>query len=246
VSDLKNTDGQNLSVIKIITLGLFPGFMLIFVAIVFANPFFGLNLPLLLVGIIAMAGLGNIPAELAILKYIAWKENKKVKDIILYQNKTPKKTFVLSIIITFVFAAIVFVLLEPFEDKLWNYLKIFDFIPDWFRVDKINLHDYNSMKIIVVLYYLLNGFLAPVVEEIYFRGYLLPRMGVFGKFAPLANSIIFSVYHFFSPWQIITRIVFMTPIIYSVWKYKNIKIGIIVHCLLNVVGGIGMLAIIFQ
>jgi len=227
-------------------LGLFPGLILLFVAIILANPFFGINLSLLLIGVIAMAGIGNIPAELAILKYIAWKENKKIKDIILYKNKTPKKTFILSVIITFIFAGIIFVFFEPFEAKLWNYLNILNFIPDWFRMDKIELGDYGNMKIIIVLYYLLNGFWAPFVEEIYFRGYLLPRMGAFGKSAPLINSILFSVYHLFSPWQIITRIIAMTPMTYLSWKNKDVKISIFSHCLLNSVGGIGMIIFLFR
>jgi len=241
----ENNCELKLSAIKIIILSLFPGLMVILVAFILLNPLFGINLPLLLVGIIVMTGIGNIPAELVILKIIAWKENKKIKDIIIYKNKTPRITFVLSAIITFIFAGLVFVLLEQFESKLWNYLKIFDFIPDWFRMDKIDLQDYKNMKIIVVLYYILNGFFAPFIEEIYFRGYLLPRMNIFGKFAPLINALLFSVYHFFSPWQIITRIIAMTPMTYLVWKNKDVKIGILSHCLLNIVGGIGMLMILF-
>lgn len=245
MDELEKTSVENLSLFRIIVLGLFPGLMTILVAIVFANPFLGLNLPLLLVGIIAMAGLGNVPTELCILKIIACKENRKIKDIILYKNKTSMKKYILSIVITFIFAGTVFVLFEPYENKLWDYFKIFDFIPDWFRSDKINMQEYNNMKIIVVLYYFLNGFIAPFVEEIYFRGYLLPRMGSFGKFAPLLNVIIFSLYHLFSPWQIITRIIALTPMAYSVWMNKDVKIGIMAHCLLNIVGNIGMIMFLF-
>ena len=239
------TNDQKLSIPVIFILGLSTGIINILLVIVFACPFFGINMHLLLVAVIAMTVLGNIPAQLCILKFIAKKENKKIKDIILYKNRTPKKKFVLSIIITLVFALIVFVFLEPFESKLWNYLKIFDFIPDWYRMDKIDSQDYNSMKIIVVLFYFLNGIWAPVVEEIYFRGYLLPRMGVFGKFAPLLNVILFSLYHFHEPRQIFTRIIALVPMVYSVWKNRDIKIGIFMHCLLNLCGGIGMLIILF-
>jgi membrane protease YdiL (CAAX protease family) len=84
-----------------------------------------------------------------------------------------------------------------------------------------------------------------LVEEIYFRGYLLPRMGIFGKFAPLINTLIFSLYHFFTPWLNITRIVGITPMVYSVWINKNIKIGIIVHCLGNIIGSMGIIELLF-
>jgi len=246
MNNVENIDIEALSVKRIIFLSLFPGLMLVLTAIIFANPYFGINLPLLTIGIIAMLALGNIPTQLFILKFIAWKKNKKIKDIIQYNNKTKINIFILSIIITTIFAIIVFILFEPIENKFWNSLKIFDFIPDWFRIDKINIQDYDNLKIVLLFYYLLNGVYAPLVEEIYFRGYLLPRMNKFGKLAPLVNSILFSIYHFFSPWQVITRILFMTPIIYSVWKNKDIKIGIIVHILLNTVGNIGMLIMVFQ
>ena len=47
---------------------------------------------------------------------------------------------------------------------------------------------------------------GPIVEELYFRGYLLPRMEWMGRWAPLVNVSLFSLYHFWSPWQILGRI----------------------------------------
>jgi len=235
-------DEEKLSIPKIIILGLAPGLVILFWAFVFSNPFFGIKFPILLSLIFAVI-LGLIPVELGILKFIALKENKKIKDIIIYKNKTPIKIFILSILITFIFAGIVFVILSKYEMKLW---KIFDFVPDWFRLEKTNLDEINNPKIIVILVLIFIGFLGPIVEEIYFRGYLLPRMGVFGKFAPLINTVIFSIYHFFTPWQNITRIIGITPMVYSVWKNKDIRIGIIVHCLCNVFGNIGMVMVLFK
>jgi membrane protease YdiL (CAAX protease family) len=234
--DLEKLNEQRLSIPMIIILGLAPGIVIIFLAFVFSSPIFGINFNILLALLMAIF-LGLIPAELGILKFIARKENKKIKDIILYNNKTPVKKLLLSIIIPFIIASLAFAFISPHEIKLW---KIFDFIPDWFKLDKVNLSEINHLKITLVLGIVFNGFLGPIVEEIYFRGYLLPRMGVFGKFAPLVNSIIFSVYHFFTPWQNITRIIGVTPMVYSVWINKDIKIGIITHCLLNICSNIMM------
>jgi membrane protease YdiL (CAAX protease family) len=244
--DQEEKNDQKISIPMIFILGLSTGLVNILMGIVFASPYFGINLPLLLVAIIAMVVLGNIPTQLFILKFIARKDNKKIKDIILFKNKTPIIKYILSIIITLIIAVIVFVLLESIEGMLWDYLKIFNFIPDWYKMELINYQEYNNMKIIIVLFYLLNGLWAPIVEEIYFRGYLLPRMGIFGKFAPLMNIILFSIYHFHSPRQIITRIIALTPMAYSVWINKDIKIGIFMHCLLNLGGTIGLVLILFK
>ena len=75
---------------------------------------------------------------------------------------------------------------------------------------------------------LINGIFGPIVEELYFRGYLLPRISQLRGWAPLFNSVLFSIYHFFSPWQNPLRILAFTPVFYACWK-KNIYV--IVHCL---------------
>jgi hypothetical protein len=34
---------------------------------------------------------------------------------------------------------------------------------------------------------------------------LLPRISRFGGWAPLINTVLFSLYHFFTPWQLLGR-----------------------------------------
>jgi len=151
----------------------------------------------------------------------------------------PAKKMILPIVIPFVFALAVFMLFAPFELKLWG--SLFDFIPDWFKLYKINFNELKYLKITLVLALIFNGFLGPIVEEIYFRGFLLPRMKNLGIFAPLVNSIIFSVYHFFSPWENISRIIAISPIAYIVWKHKDLRLDIITHCSLNTLSVIGLI-----
>ena len=109
---------------------------------------------------------------------------------------------------------------------------------DCFRID---FKELKYLKITLVLALVFNGFLAPLVEEVYFRGFLLPRMKNLGIFAPFVNSIIFSVYHFFSPWENISRIIAISPIAYTVWKHKDLRLDIITHCSLNTLSVIGLI-----
>jgi len=81
-----------------------------------------------------------------------------------------------------------------------------------------------------------NGFALPIVEELYFRGHLLPRIDRFGKWAPLINICLFSLYHFWTPWQVISRIVLLLPWVYTVWHKRNILLIIITHCAANTLG----------
>jgi hypothetical protein len=78
--------------------------------------------------------------------------------------------------------------------------------------------------------------IEPIIEELYFRGFLLARMKWMGKYSVLFNVILFSVYHFYSPWTIITKIAMMLPLCYFVYKKDSLKLGILVHCLAQFAG----------
>lgn len=101
-----------------------------------------------------------------------------------------------------------------------------------------NLVDENTKKLILLLNLLCNGLVAPIVEEFYFRGFLLPRMTIFKNKASLVNTVLFSIYHFISPYELITRIVSFLPISYTVWKKEDIRISILVHCSINTFGAV--------
>lgn len=81
----------------------------------------------------------------------------------------------------------------------------------------------------------LNGVLGPVAEELYFRGHLLPRIDRLGRAAPVLNTVLFSLYHFWSPWQNLARIVGLLPWIYVVWRKRSVQLSIAVHVTANTI-----------
>ncbi|NLF03017.1 MAG: CPBP family intramembrane metalloprotease [Anaerolineales bacterium] len=112
----------------------------------------------------------------------------------------------------------------------------FNGLPDWFQINQFVPANYSQpvLTVTFALFLILNGFVGPVVEELYFRGFLLPRIEYMKGWAPLVNVLLFSVYHFFSPWQNITRILAFVPLAYVVrWK-KNIYVSMLAHVLLNI------------
>jgi len=116
----------------------------------------------------------------------------------------------------------------------------FAWLPDSFvhPIDLDRAGDYSreAWLATLVAYLALNGFVGPIVEELYFRGYLLPRMEWMGRWAPLVNVSLFSLYHFWSPWQVLGRILGFGPTVYAVrWK-ANVYLGMVVHCSLNTLG----------
>jgi membrane protease YdiL (CAAX protease family) len=77
------------------------------------------------------------------------------------------------------------------------------------------------------------AFLAPVVEELFFRGLLLPRMRrVFGRYDWIANGAIFTAYHVHQPWSMPATLLDATfTQAYPAKRFQSIWIGIASHIL---------------
>lgn len=91
------------------------------------------------------------------------------------------------------------------------------------------------MAIVVVVAVVFNGVVGPVVEELYFRGHLLPRIARFGRWAPVINTVLFSLYHFWTPWQNPARIVGFLPIAWTAWRKRSVQVAIAAHVTVNLV-----------
>ncbi|MDQ7905049.1 CPBP family intramembrane glutamic endopeptidase [Phytohabitans sp. ZYX-F-186] len=75
----------------------------------------------------------------------------------------------------------------------------------------------------------LTGFALPLVEELYFRGFLLPRISHLRWRAPVLNTVLFSVYHFWAPWTVLSKVIFMFPAVWLVWRKHDIRLSIGMH-----------------
>jgi membrane protease YdiL (CAAX protease family) len=80
-----------------------------------------------------------------------------------------------------------------------------------------------------------NGIAGPVVEELYFRGHLLPRLERYGRRAPVINTILFATYHFFSPWRYPTIIIGFLPITWLAWRQRSVFVSMAAHMAINMV-----------
>jgi uncharacterized protein len=73
--------------------------------------------------------------------------------------------------------------------------------------------------------------LAPVVEELFFRGLLLPRMrAAFGKRDVVANGTLFTLYHVHQPWSMpATLIDGIVNQAYPTRRFRSTWMGLITH-----------------
>lgn len=181
-----------------------------------------------------------IPVELGYLFYQGKKRTGRItlQGIISYRNSIPWWQYLVWVFVIFIATGAIVTLLKPVDAFLQE--RLFFWMPDI----NYGLDGNYSRKTLIVTYSLVFIFVAvltPLVEELYFRGYLLPRMK--GKYAPLFHSFLFATQHVLEPWMIITRTLGFLPILFGV-KKKNIYVGIIVHILcnmMNVVTGIAFI-----
>jgi hypothetical protein len=178
-----------------------------------------------------------IPVELFILFYEGWKSNQRIslKSVVLFQEKVPAWQFVLLVLGLVIWSMFIFVAFKKVDNLFVQ--NLLSWFPSWaLPANSLgNPGQYSKAALALTLFagLILSGIAAPIVEELYFRGYLLPRIPSSRWWAPLINVLLFSVYHFFSPWQNVTRILALLPLVYVVaWK-RNIYIGMWAHCILN-------------
>jgi membrane protease YdiL (CAAX protease family) len=189
-----------------------------------------------------------IPFELGFLLYQGYQQNGRLslKNVVLYREPIPIWQYFVFVPLLLGWGIAAFVLLSPLDNYLIQ--SLFTWLPIWSisEIQGFDQYSQSTLRITFFVALVINGIAGPLTEELYFRGYLLPRIPFTRLWAPLINVVLFSLYHFFSPWQNITRIVAVTPLIYAVsWK-RNLYLSILVHCSLNTLGQLLALAAVLR
>lgn len=197
------------------------------------------NIPSLLLFLICV-GVILFPFEI----YVIYKN----KDNLLNNSKI--KWWQLFLITGFLigFAGLMSVIITPLEHSLLSNVidKTSGIMPTYFSWDSSNLLNYSNTMIIItcVLYFLLNVIIYPIIEELFFRGVLTNKLKKYGYLAPIFVTVVFSLYHFWLPFDNIFRIiVFILPSI-LVYKYNDIRISIGFHCACNLFSTISFIMVI--
>ena len=226
------------TIMQSITLHLLPGLVGVIAYILLAPILMQLGYPAIF-SILVAAAVVIMPIELGYLLRQAKLVNTSysLKNIVQYRKPLPKWQYVVIPVGLVIWGFLASGITPPLDNaiaKAW-----FSWLPEWFVIfDFGQLRQYSRPALMAtfVLGLFVNGFILPIGEELYFRGYLLPRLERFGKWAPLINVSLFSLYHFWTPWQIISRILWMLPWVYTAWYKRNIYIIMITHCAANTIG----------
>jgi membrane protease YdiL (CAAX protease family) len=229
------TDVRQHSPARSITLHLLPGIFLLGFFVILGPLVERLDMPSLFVLFLGIPCV-IAPFELGYLLYQGKRKNGSfsLKGVVLYREPIPLWQYVFLVALGCVWMGFWFFKVAPPLDR---YLidTFFSGLPAWFFGASKSLDQYPRAHLLLAgtVGLVCNGIAGPIVEELYFRGYLLPRISYMGKWAPLVSSVLFSVYHFFTPWQNPVRLMVLVPMTYIIVRNRNIYWGMIIHATLN-------------
>jgi len=235
---------QQLTKTKAIVFHLYPGIIIAICFAILTPAFISYQLPpqfsiLVAIGIVA------IPLLVIHLNEAKRSEYKSsLKDINGYRNRISTGKLVLYIAGLVIFMFLTWGITQPLNKVITE--RLFSWLPSWYTVQDFNGYGKQAILVTLVLNLLLNGIVAPLVEEYYFRGYLLPRMMAWGKWAFVVNAILFSFYHFWQPHVYLTLLIALLPLSWAVWKTKDLRVGIYTHCALNIIGALTSFGLVLK
>jgi membrane protease YdiL (CAAX protease family) len=232
----------------VVGLPLLPGALGVAAYVVLAGPVKEAGYPPLAAFLLA-AGLVILPVDLGTLWLAGGRARAAGETLIPYREPLLWRSWAWRVPVLLVAAIVLSVIMAAVDGIVGRGLSAW--VPAWYAIgdglqplagkpiDVVTIGHYSTSVWTVTLgaYMLVNCVAEPIVEELYFRGWLLPRWGRLGRWAPFANVVLFSLYHFWLPAQLLSRLAAILPVAYAVRWRRNVYLGMVVHIALNAVGG---------
>jgi membrane protease YdiL (CAAX protease family) len=178
----------------------------------------------------------DLPVMLGTLLYEGKRRHGRysLEGVVLYRDRVSWRTFVLIFLGTFVATYALMMVTNPLGELLKE--SIFSWLPDWiFLEEQAQYRAYPRSVLLVTfaLQLILTGVALPWVEELYFRGFLLPRLSRYRNWAPLLGGLLFGLYHVWQLFSLPTVFLLGAVLGYVVWWTRDIRISIALHVFAN-------------
>lgn len=233
-----------------IALHLVPGALVVAIFLLFVGPLVqAADLPSFLGWAIALT-LVLVPFELGLLLWLGRRRNGRwsLRGVVHYLDKPTSRGKLVALVAVLMvwFVAMAFAL-TPLDTVVYN--AFFTWVPfdgaGTSTTAYLDGYPHAVMVATLAACIPLTGLSLPIIEELYFRGFLLPRLPQLGRWAPVVNTALFSLYHFWSPWVILSRVIFFLPGPWLVWWKKDLRLSIGMHAgstfLLQTLGTLALL-----
>ena len=139
--------------------------------------------------------------------------------------------------------------IAPMENRVFAQIRndVLNCLPrgfDWTNYEYLKTF-LRPISIMTCVYYgIFNVLIGPITEELFFRGYLTSHYEKQTSFTPIIISILFSLYHFWLPFNNVFRILAFTPAAYAAYKKKNVYISMCFHCLCNLFSTVSFILVV--
>lgn len=163
--------------------------------------------------------------------------NWSLDNVILFRERIGRRSFLLWFVGGLV--AIILIYLPLYPVGLVMREQVFGWLPEWYFNPAYGAQAASTLATMFLIAIVIDGLIGPVCEELFFRGYLLPRMSYLKGWAPVVNGVFFGLYHFWQPHNLIALMAVGVILSYIVWKTRNVYLGIALHCTINVLGAAG-------
>jgi membrane protease YdiL (CAAX protease family) len=223
----------------LLALHLIPGIVLALVFCLLAKALRGGGATVYL-ALITTIPLCLVPMEMGIMLVWSMKTTgiPSLRTVLGYRARAGVAEWLLIPLLLILIVLMMSLVTGPLSLRLESYLS--SWVPEWLTTEntirELSIVSSTQRRVTFLLAFVLSGLVAPIVEEMYFRGFLLPKMESMGVVAPIVNAFLFAIYHFYLPWNVPAIFLGFVPIAYAVWNRKNFLISVIVHSFINLLG----------
>jgi len=172
--------------------------------------------------------------------YKSKKENGaySLKSAFVGQEKLPLWKILIIAFVFFGAAGLLSAFVAPLENQIFAQMRtvLLNSLPigfDWTNYEYMKSFSKPILILTCMYYGIFNVLVGPITEELFFRGYLTSHYKKQSLFLPILIAVLFSLYHFWLPFNNVFRILVFAPVAYVAYKKQNLYISIYFHCLCN-------------
>jgi membrane protease YdiL (CAAX protease family) len=174
-----------------------------------------------------------VPFVFGLLYYEGYKRNGRasLEGVVLYRESIPAWQYPIFVPLLLAAGALI-PLLAPVSHAIFQ--ELFSWWPEIYNLSPdLTVYPRSTLVATIIFQSVTIALIVPITEEIYFRGYLLPRLSRFGPWAAPIHAILFALFHVWTPWLVVARAVALVPFTLIIRRKRNIYIAISMHIIIN-------------
>ena len=176
--------------------------------------------------------------ELGLLLVLGWRRNGRLslRGIVGFRRRLPLRRLLAVLAVLYLAMLALYLLMQPVIELLET--RVFGWVPDWLGGEPVGEPGPAGVALLVIGTAVFNTIVDPIIEEMYFRGHLLPRMPIAGFGAIALNAALFSAQHLWQPELFFYVFGCQLLLMIALVRFGDLRISMAGHCLVNGTGAV--------